>query len=150
MVNSKGEVQRVVEENAYNGAVRIKECDRHGVMVQVLSPTPMMIPDYADHAEDAAAICKILNEDNAATVAKFPERFRAIGALPMQFPDRAIKELEHIRKLGMQGVEINSNINGTDLDDPRLFPVFAAAEAMGMAVFIHPWGGFPCRRRRSA
>lgn len=142
MVNSKGEVQRDVEENAYNGAVRIKECDAHGVTVQVLSPTPMMIPDYADNAEDAADICKILNDDNTATVEKFPKRFQAIGALPMQFPGRAIKELERIKNLGMHGVEINSNINGMDMDDPKLFPIFAAAEEMNMAVFIHPWGGF--------
>ena len=142
MVNSKGEVQREVEENAYDGAVRIAECDKHGVTMQVLSPTPMMIPDYADNATDAAEICKILNDDNAATVAKFPKRFQAIGALPMQHTDKAIKELERIKKLGMRGIEINSNINGMDLDDPNLFPVFAAAGQMGMAVFIHPWGGF--------
>jgi len=141
MVNSKGEVQREVEQNAYDGAVRVKECDAHGVTVQVLSPTPMMIPDYAD-AADAAEICKILNDDNAATVAKFPKRFQAIGALPMQDADRAIKELERIKKLGMRGIEVNSNINGVDLDDAKLFPIFAAAEQMGIAVFIHPWGGF--------
>ncbi len=141
MVNSKGEVQREVEENAYNGAVRIKECDAHGVMVQVLSPTPMMIPDYAEVA-DAAEICKILNDDNAATVAKFPKRFQAIGALPMQDADKAIKELERFNGLGMHGIEINSNINGMDLDELKLFPVFAAAAEMNMAIFIHPWGGF--------
>ena len=141
MVNSKGEVQREVEQNAYDGAVRVAECDKHGVTVQVLSPTPMMIPDYAEVA-DAVEICKILNDDNAATVAKFPKRFQAIGALPMQDADKAIKELERIKKLGMHGLELNSNINGMDLDDPKLFPVFAAAEQMGMAVFVHPWGGF--------
>ena len=142
MVNSKGDVQREVEENSYNGAVRIKECDSHGVTVQVLSPTPMMIPDYVDNAADAAEICKILNDDNATTVTKFPKRFVAIGALPMQFPDRAVKELERIKSIGMRGIEINSNINGMDLDDPKLFPVFAAAAEMGMAIFVHPWGGF--------
>jgi aminocarboxymuconate-semialdehyde decarboxylase len=141
MVNSKGDVQREVEQNAYDGAVRVAECDKHSVTVQVLSPTPMMIPDYAE-AADAAEICKILNDDNAATVAKFPKSFQAIGALPMLFPELAIKELERIKKLGMHGIEINSNINGIDLDDVKLFPVFAAAAEMGMAVFIHPWGGF--------
>ena len=141
MVNSKGEVQREVEENAYNAAARIKECDDHGVTMQVLSPTPMMIPDYAE-ASDAAEICKILNDDNAATVAKFPKRFMAIGALPMQDADKAIKELERIKSLGMRGVEINSNINGMDLDDPKLFLIFEAVAAMDMAVFVHPWGGF--------
>lgn len=142
MVNSKGEVQREIEDNAYDGAARLKDCDIHGVTMQVLSPTPMMIPDYVESERDAAEICRILNDDNAATVAKFPKRFTAIGALPMMFPNAAIAELERIKKIGMRGVEINSNVNGLDLDDAKFFPIFEAAEKLGMAVFVHPWGGF--------
>lgn len=142
MVNSRGEVVREIEANAYDGAVRIKECDAHGVTVQVLSPTPMMIPDTVDNAADAAEICRILNDDNAATAAKFPKRFVALGALPMRHPNAAVKELERIRALGMRGVEINTHIDGADLDDPAFFLIFEAAAELGMAVFVHPWGGF--------
>ena len=143
MVNSCGEIVREIEENAYDGAARIKDCDMHGVTMQVLSPTPMMIPDYVDNANDAAEICKILNDDNAATVAKFPDRFTALGALPLSHTDAALRELHRLKdELGMRGIEINSNIAGRDLDDPLFFPVFEAAAEMGMAVFIHPWGGF--------
>lgn len=143
LVNAQGDVQREIEDNAYDGKVRIIDCDIHGVTVQVLSPTPMMIPDYVDNKNDAAEICRILNDDNAATVAANPKRFAALGALPMMFPDAAIAELERIRKThNMRGVEINSNVNGLDLDDARFFPVFEAAEKLGTAVFIHPWGGF--------
>ncbi len=143
MVNGKGEVQRVIEGNAYDGTVRLKDCDRHGVTMQVLSPTPMMIPDYVDNPKDAAEICRILNDDNAATVARNSNRFKAVGALPMRHPDLAIFEMERISKdLGMRGIEINSNVNGMDLDDPAFFPVFEAAEKMNLAVFVHPWGGF--------
>lgn len=143
MVNAQGQVQRVIEDDAYDGAVRLKDCDRQGVSVQVLSPTPMMIPDYVDNEQDAADICRILNDDNAATVAKFPGRFRALGAVPLRFPDAAIREMERIRKThNVRGIEINSNVDGLDLDDQKFFPVFEAAEKLGMAVFIHPWGGF--------
>ncbi len=142
MVNGKGEVQRIIADNAYDGVARITDCDHHHVSMQVLYPTPMMITDYVDDAADAAEICKILNDDNARLVSAFPDRFVAIGALPMRFPDLAVKELERIKALDMRGVEINSNINGMDLDDPLLFPVFEAAARLDMAVFIHPWGGF--------
>lgn len=142
MVNSAGQVQRVIEDNAYDASVRAADCDKHGVTMQVLSPTPMMIPDYVDNASDAADICAILNDDNARLVSQFPSRFTAIGALPMNYPDLAIKEMERIKAMGLHGVEINSNINGTDLDAPHLFPIFEAAAQMNMAVFIHPWGGF--------
>lgn len=142
MINSKGEVQRDIEHNAYDGDARIHDCEVHGVTMQVLSPTPMMIPDYVDSASDAAEICRIINDGNAALVARFPKRFTALAALPMAHPDMAIKELERARSLGMRGVEINSNINGTDLDDPRFYPIFEAITTLDMAIFIHPWGGF--------
>lgn len=142
LINSKGEVQRVIESNAFDGAERAKDCEKHGVTMQVLSPTPMMIPDYVDNMEDAAEICRILNDDNASMVEKFPKKFTALAALPMMYVERAIRELERVKKLGMRGFEINSNVADLDLDDPRFFPIFEAAAALGMAVFVHPWGGF--------
>ncbi|MBU0859483.1 MAG: amidohydrolase, partial [Alphaproteobacteria bacterium] len=143
MVNGRGEVLRVIEDNAYDAGVRVRECDSCGVTMQILSPTPMMIPDFVDNANDAAAICAILNDDNARLVAQFPTRFMALGAVPMAHPDHAVREMERIRRdHNMRGIEINSNVNGLDLDDPRFFPVFEAAAQMNMAVFIHPWGGF--------
>ncbi len=142
MVNSKGEVQRVIEDDAYDAKARLKACDHDGVSMQVLSPTPMMIPDYVENAQDAGEICKILNDDNARLVNEFPDRFLAIGALPMLHVDEAIKEMERIKAMGMNGFEVNSNVNGMDLDDAKLFPIFEAAAALGMGVFAHPWGGF--------
>jgi len=142
MVNNHGEVQREIEADAFDANIRLRACDAAGVTVQVLSPTPMMIPDFVDNAQHAAEICKILNDDNAATVALYPHRFQALGALPMMFPDHAIRELERLITIGIKGVEINSNINDKELDDPLFFPIFEAAQALGLAVFIHPWGGF--------
>jgi predicted TIM-barrel fold metal-dependent hydrolase len=106
MVNGKGELQRVIEDDAYHGPARIEACDRHGVTVQVLSPTPMMIPDYVDIPQDALDICKILNDDNHRLVEEFPDRFVAMGALPMRFPKQAIGEMERLKKNGFRGIEI--------------------------------------------
>lgn len=143
MVDSRGEVQRVIEDNAYDGKARVSDCDHYGVTMQVLSPTPMMIPDYVDNEKDAAEICKILNDDNARLAAEFPDRFTALGALPMRFPDAAIAEMRRIRDdLGMRGVEINTNVDGMDIGHPFLYPIFEAANDLGLAMFIHPWGGF--------
>lgn len=143
MVDGRGDVLRVIADNAYDAAVRAAECDRCGVTMQILSPTPMMIPDYVDVAADAAEICRILNDDNARLVAAFPDRFMALGAVPLAHPDLAIAEMERIRREhDMRGIEINSNVNGRELDDPYFYPVFAAATALDMAVFVHPWGGF--------
>lgn len=143
LVDSDGKTLRQIEDNAFTAPTRLRDCDKHGVTTQVISPTPMMIPDGIGNVADAAEICKILNDDNAAIAAHAPKRFVALGALPMNDADLAIAELTRIKHdLRMAGVEILSNIGGRDLDDPAFFPVFEAAADMGMAVFVHPWGGF--------
>ena len=131
LVDSRGVVHRMIEQNAYEGAARLADCETHGVTMQVISPTPMMIPDYVDNPADAAQICRILNDGNAAMVSRFPQHFVALGALPMIDAHWAIKEMERIRTLGMRGIEINSNIHGLDLDDPRSYPIFEAAAGTG-------------------
>lgn len=142
IVRSDGTIFRKIGNNAYDASVRVQDCDRFGITRQVLSPTPAMIPDMVDDAGDAAEICRILNDDNARLVAQFPERFTALAALPMRHPKHAIEEMERVHGLGFHGFEINSNIAGVDLDHPDFFPVFESAARLGMAVFVHPWGGF--------
>ncbi len=44
--------------------------------------------------EDTLDLCRLLNDDLAATVSENPKRFAALGTLPMQAPDLAIKELK--------------------------------------------------------
>jgi aminocarboxymuconate-semialdehyde decarboxylase len=44
-----------------------------------------------------------------------------------------------IKELGLAGIEIGTNVNGRNLNDEELFPVFQAAEKLGAAIFVHPW-----------
>ena len=39
----------------------------------------------------------------------------------------------------MPGIQIGSHVNGCNLDEPALFPIFEAAQALDAAVFVHPW-----------
>jgi aminocarboxymuconate-semialdehyde decarboxylase len=58
----------------------------------------------------------------------------------MQDTDLAIAELEYCMKdLGLAGVQIGTNINQLNLDEPRFFPIFERAAELGAAIFIHPW-----------
>ena len=43
--------------------------------------------------EDTLDLCQILNNDLAATIAKYPKRFIGLGTLPMQAPNLAVQEL---------------------------------------------------------
>lgn len=44
-----------------------------------------------------------------------------------------------MKELGLRGVQIGTNVNGQNLDDPRLRPVLRLAAQLGAAVFVHPW-----------
>ena len=51
--------------------------------------------------EDTLDLCKLLNDDLAATVAKHPGRFTALGTLPMQAPKLAVQELTRCVKVSI-------------------------------------------------
>lgn len=130
---------REIDSNCWDPTVRLKECDALGVHVQVLSTVPVMFSYWAKPA-DADDLSRLLNDHIAEVVANAPKRFIGLGTLPLQDPDRAIRELERcMGELGMAGVQIGSHVNDWNLDQPELFPIFQAAERLGAAIFVHPW-----------
>jgi aminocarboxymuconate-semialdehyde decarboxylase len=134
-----GKLFREIEDNCWNPARRIEDCDRDGVDVQVLSTVPVMFSYWAK-PKDGLDLARFLNDDLARVVGERPARFVGLGTLPLQDPELAIGELERcVEDLGFAGVQIGSNVNAWNLDRPELFPVFARARELGAAVFVHPW-----------
>jgi aminocarboxymuconate-semialdehyde decarboxylase len=130
---------RDVQSNLWEPGVRIEECDRHGVHVQVISTVPVMFSYWA-RGEHAWDLCRILNDHIAEVVSAHPGRFVGLATVPMQEPDLAIREMERaIRDLHLAGIEIGSHVNDWNLCEPALFPVFEIAQSLDAAVFVHPW-----------
>jgi aminocarboxymuconate-semialdehyde decarboxylase len=134
-----GKFFRDIEDNCWSAKRRISECDAFGVTLQVISTVPVMFSYFAKPA-DGDDLARILNDHLAGVVAEHPKRFVALGTLPMQAPDLAVRELERcVNELHMPGVQIGTNVNGRNLDDPGIFSVFEAAQDLNAAVFVHPW-----------
>ena len=90
-----------------------------------------------------AELSRALNERLAEIVAEHPDRFVALGTVPLQDVSLAVAELEHcVRKLGMRGVEINPSVRGMDLTDAKLDleSFFAAVQKLDVIIFMHPIG----------
>jgi len=104
---------------------------------QALSPMPELL-SYWLPLDDARALVRFLNEQIAEMIARAPERFLGLGAVPLQDTEAAIAELEYLMgDLGFRGVEIASHVNGASIGEPRFEPFFAAAARLGACVFVH-------------
>jgi aminocarboxymuconate-semialdehyde decarboxylase len=140
MVKDDGTQFREVSSNVWDPEARLRECDEAGVGAQVLSTVPVMLSYWIREPRHALEVARFLNDHLASVCAAHPRRFVGLGTLPLQSPDLAARELVRcVRELGLAGVQIGSHVREWNLDRAELFPVFAEAEDLGAAVFVHPW-----------
>ena len=130
---------REIESNCWDPDVRLQECDRDGVHIQVLSIVPVLF-NYWAKPQDALETSRYFNDYIAETVNRYPTRFIGLGTVPLQDPEMAIEEMHRcVDELGMVGVEIGSHVNDWNLNAPELFPFFEACARAGASIFVHPW-----------
>ena len=133
-----GKPYRDIDHRCWNTALRVEQMERMGVERQVLSPMPELL-SYWFPAKDAQLLARSVNEQVAAMVAEAPSRFAGLGMVPLQSPDLAIEELLYLKsELGLAGVEIGTNVNGTPIGHSDFDEFFAAAEAQEVSIFVHP------------
>ncbi|HMG80274.1 MAG TPA: amidohydrolase family protein [Xanthobacteraceae bacterium] len=128
---------------------RFKDMDAAEVDVHLLSAAPQTWL-YGQEAAVGVTASAIQNDEIARLVKEHPERFSGIATLPMQAPDKAADELRRaMRKLGLHGAMIGSNIGGKNLDDPSFEPLWTAAEELDAFMMIHPGNVAGADRLRS-
>ena len=116
---------------------RLKEMDRQGVKVHVLSLTQPMV--YWADDDLGTQLSMAFNDAISAAHLKHPERLLGFACLPFQNPKLALEELERAAKLpGIRGVYIATVVRDRDLSDPSFFPIYARLEELGLPLFLHP------------
>ena len=136
-----GKVFREITDQSWDPVRRIADMDEERVDMQVISPVPVTLSYFAS-PEAGLELCKFQNDFIARTVAHHSSRFVGLGAVPLQSTDMAIQEMDRIiHQLKLNGIEIGTNVNGMNLDEPSLLPFFETAAQWDVPIFIHPWEG---------
>ncbi len=104
--------------------------------------------------ETARDLAREANDELAELVRTYPERFIGFAAnLPLNDTEAALEELDRAhRDLGASGILLQSNIGGRPLDDPTLEPLFAQADELETAIWLHPtrspaWPDYPTEQQ---
>ena len=119
------------------GAGRIAQMDADGIDMAVLSITSPGVQVF--DAVTATRLAKEANDVLAAAVKAHPTRLAGLAAVAPHYPAGAAQELERAAKtLRMKGFLINSHTMGEYLDDPKYWPIFEAAQALDMPLYLHP------------
>jgi aminocarboxymuconate-semialdehyde decarboxylase len=92
---------------------------------------------YELDPSDGLELSRYLNQCITKMITSAPDRFYGLGSVPLQDTNMATAELTRIQDMGLNGVEVLTNINGKNLGDIEFRPFLREAERLGMAIFSH-------------
>jgi aminocarboxymuconate-semialdehyde decarboxylase len=125
---------------------RLTDLDRMGLDMQLVMPPPNQC-FYTVPIDISVKASRMVNDGLAEYVARKPDRFVALGTVPLIDGGEAAAELERCMKtLGMKGVEILTNVDGREISEPAYAPFWKKAEDLGALVIIHPNGFTDAKR----
>jgi predicted TIM-barrel fold metal-dependent hydrolase len=107
--------------------------------VQVLTVASPPIEDVVG-ADDAVELAKMVNDELAEMIWKYPYRFpAAVANLPLNNMDATMKELDRaINDLHLRGIQLFTSINGKALDSPEFMPIFEKMVSYNLPIWLHP------------
>jgi aminocarboxymuconate-semialdehyde decarboxylase len=137
-LNQRQDAERSSRMTSYDE--RLGDLDAMGLDLQlVMCPPPQCYYTVPD--EVAVPATRMVNDGIAGYLAGRPDRFLALGSVPLAAGAEAVKELERcMQALGFKGVQILTNVAGKELSDPSLAPFWKRAEELGAIVLLHPNG----------
>ena len=142
-----------IERRLLDPEACVREMDRAGIEVCVMSLTSPGVQSVEDHAR-ALERARSSNDYAASFIQRFPDRFSAFAAVPLQDAEKAAIELERtVTQLGLKGALINgyTNIGPQEqvqyLDEDAVRPFWQKVAELKVPVYLHPREQLPSQRR---
>lgn len=117
--------------------IRIQAMDDAGIDVQVLSLPSPGVQNFKP--ADSIAVARDFNDILTGAIANRPDRFDGFATLPVPSPIAAAKELQRaVQDLGLKGALLNGRVHERNMDHCDFNPIYEAAEALHVPLYIHP------------
>jgi predicted TIM-barrel fold metal-dependent hydrolase len=121
---------------------RIRDMDDRGVDVEVVFPT-LLLAYLTDDVELEVAICRSYNAYMANAWREAGDRLRWVVVPPLRDIEASVREIEKGRDNGAVGVFFRGVEGNRSLAESYFYPVYEAANRLGMAVCVHTGAGSP-------
>ncbi|PZQ65399.1 MAG: amidohydrolase [Phenylobacterium zucineum] len=122
---------------AWSADAAIEMMDRQQIataMISLSSPSTHFLPPH-----ERVGLVREVNRAGAALMAAHPGRFGFFATLPMPDVEASLAEMRHaFDVLGVDGVILETNIDGAYLGAPAFAPVFAELNRRRATLFLHP------------
>lgn len=122
---------------AWSEAAALEMMERQNIataMISLSSPSTHFLP-----LAQKPALVRQVNEAGVALMRKHPTRFGFFASLPLPDVETSLREIAYaFDTLGVDGIVLETNINGEYLGSRRFAPVFAELNRRRATLFLHP------------
>ena len=129
---------RRIHSACWDPEVRLREMDRDGIDLQVISATPVLFA-YERPAEQALDCAQLFNDAALELCSRGKGRLKSFCQVPLQNIDAACKELTRCMQAGHLGVQIGNHVGSKNLDDAGIVTFLEHCADEGAAMLVHPW-----------
>jgi len=136
--------ERLYRAGMRDPKARLADMDVEGIDVAVLFGTMigLTLAAVAD-AGLAVALARAYNDWLAEYCHHDPARLKGVALLPLQDVPAAVAEMERaVGQLGHVTAMLPTNLHGQNLDHPDFYPLYDAAEQLGVPLSVHASVGF--------
>lgn len=131
-----GEWRRKILPKHMDVSAKLADMDANGIGLAALSIND---PGPEWFGKDGPAVARIMNDFVADIVRRHPTRFFGLCVFPLNQMKASRVELERcVKRLGMKGILLYTNLCGRFPDEPEFRPLFAHAEEAGLPILLHP------------